>query len=93
MRPSDTQSTTAPAEDPNSHLKPEYRRPQIGLPDSPFLTVAEAARHCRFDDCANPAAAFTRWRRTHAIPVCQRGRRILVERAVLDDALRRIGRA
>jgi hypothetical protein len=34
----------------------------VGIPDSPFLTLEEGARFCRFDaTAANPVDAFRKW--------------------------------
>jgi hypothetical protein len=63
--------------------------PQIGIVDSPFLTVAEAARFCRFDATAqHPETAFRQWAQREAIPAKRRGRVLLFERAVLETFLR-----
>lgn len=61
----------------------------IGIPDSPFLTVAEAARFCRFDDTDNPEHAFRQWAARRGVPVRRRGRsqKLLIERRVLESVL------
>lgn len=61
----------------------------IGIPDSPYLTLEEGARHCRFDVTApsEPVECFRRWLIREGIPLAKRGRRVLVRRSVLDAAL------
>jgi hypothetical protein len=60
----------------------------IGIDDSPFLTLEEGARLCRFDaTAAQPVLAFRKWLRRHAVPVVRRGRVLLVDRRVLLRAL------
>lgn len=59
-------------------------RIEVGLPDSPFLTLEEGARYARFDDCADPVRAFYKWLGREAVPVRRRGRKVLVERRTLD---------
>ena len=44
------------------------RGAQIGLPDSPFLTLEEGARYCRFDTCVNPVRALSKWLERQAVP-------------------------
>jgi hypothetical protein len=62
---------------------------QIGIPDSPFLTVAEAARLCRFDATAqDPEAAFRKWAWRNAVPARRRGRVLLFDRRVIETFLR-----
>lgn len=53
--------------------------------DPEFLTLDEAARLCRFDASApsNPANAFRKWAKRQHVPLCYRGRTILVERRIL----------
>jgi hypothetical protein len=61
----------------------------IGIPDSPFLTVREAARFCRFDNCEHPEIAFRQWARRMAIPARRRGKqKLLFEGRVLEQFLR-----
>jgi hypothetical protein len=62
-------------------------RVEVGLPDSPFLTLAEGARFARFDDCADPVRAFYKWLSREAVPVRRRGRKVLVERRTLEHHL------
>lgn len=63
---------------------------EIGIRESPYLTMEEAARFCRFDATADkPAVAFRRWLHRHAVPVVRRGRVLLVDRRVLEATLRR----
>lgn len=59
----------------------------IGIVDSPFLTLDEGARFCRFDACQDPVVAFRKWLRRNAVPVRKRGRKLLVERRVLLAAM------
>jgi hypothetical protein len=62
---------------------------QIGIPDSPFLTVAEAARYCRFDATSeHPEAAFRQWAARQAVPARRRGRVLLFDRRVIETFLR-----
>jgi hypothetical protein len=62
---------------------------RFGIPESPFLTLEEGARFCRFDaTAADPADAFRKWLHRHSVPVVRRGRVVLVERRVLEDLLR-----
>jgi hypothetical protein len=60
---------------------------QLGIPDSPFLTLEEGARHCRFDTCLHPVVAFRQWLRRQGVPVVRRGRVLLIDRRVLDAVL------
>lgn len=62
-------------------------RVEAGLPDSPFLTLEEGARFARFDDCVNPVRAFYKWLGREAVPVRRRGRKVLIERRVLEHHL------
>jgi hypothetical protein len=55
--------------------------------DSPYLTVAEAARFCRFDTCAEPREAFRKWARRQGLPMVRRGRMLLVDRRLLEAIL------
>lgn len=61
----------------------------LGNPDSPYLTLDEGARFCRFDVTApkNPLDAFRRWLHRQAVPVVRRGRTLLVEKALLEAML------
>jgi hypothetical protein len=59
----------------------------IGIPDSPYLTLDEGARFCRFDTCQKPAVAFRQWLRRQNVPIVRRGRKLLVERHVLEAVL------
>lgn len=62
---------------------------EFGIADSPYLTLDEGARFCRFDATAvNPAVAFRKWLHRQAVPIVRRGRVLLVERRVLDAVLR-----
>ncbi len=56
----------------------------VGIPESPYLTLAEGALFCRFDADKNPADAFRRWLRRHSVPVRRAGRKLLVEKRVLE---------
>lgn len=58
---------------------------QLGLADSPFLTLEEAARYLRFDACAFPVRACLKFLVRQAVPVVRRGRAVLVERRVLES--------
>jgi hypothetical protein len=40
----------------------------IGIPDSPYLTLEEGARYCRFDDYARPVVSFRQWLRRNGVP-------------------------
>lgn len=60
---------------------------QFGIVDSPFLTLAEGARYCRFDDCLQPVVMFRKWLRRQGVPVVRRGRELLIDRRVLDAVL------
>lgn len=62
---------------------------QFGIADSPFLTLEEGARYCRFDDCRRPVVCFRQWLRRQGIPVVRRGRGLLIDRRVLDAVLSR----
>jgi hypothetical protein len=55
-----------------------------------YLTLDEGARLLRFDVTApgRPRARFLAWLRREHVPVLRRGRVLLVERHVLDAALR-----
>lgn len=64
----------------------------VGLDDSPFVTLEEGARYCRFDDCKNPVIAFRKWLYRANVPFRKRGRKLLVERRVLDRMLASIDR-
>lgn len=64
------------------------RGAQIGLPDSPFLTMHEGARFARFDDCQEPARAFRQWLGRKAVPVVRARGALLVERRVLELVLK-----
>jgi hypothetical protein len=60
----------------------------IGIGESPFLTVAEAARFLRFDARAkDPEKALRDWAAAHGIPARRCGRVLLFERRVLEAAL------
>jgi len=60
----------------------------IGIPDSPYLTLDEGARFCRFDQTAeNPREAFRRWLHRHAVPIRKRGKVLLVEKQILESML------
>lgn len=57
---------------------------ELGLPDSPFLTVPEAARLLRFDAYAkDPAKACRDYLAGRGVPAKRRGRVLLYERRVL----------
>jgi hypothetical protein len=78
----------APAQEPQGDRHVARRPAQIGIADSPFLTVAEAARFCRFDATANdPEDAFRQWARRQGLPIRRRGRFLMVERRVLETFL------
>lgn len=64
-----------------------HGRLEVGLPDSPYLTLEEGARFARFDDCADPVRAFYKWLGREAVPVRRRGRKVLVERRTLEHHL------
>lgn len=55
--------------------------------ESPFFTLEEAADYARFDDCEKPVVAFRKWARREHIPLIARGRKLLVEKAVLKSKL------
>jgi hypothetical protein len=63
---------------------------QFGISDSPYLTVDEAARFCRFDATApqSIAKSFRAWLHRQAVPIIRRGRVLLIEKRVLEAALR-----
>lgn len=62
---------------------------EFGIRDSPYLTVEEGARFCRFDVTAlNPTVAFRKWLARQAVPVVRRGKVLLIERRVLEAVLR-----
>lgn len=57
---------------------------ELGLPDSPFLTVPEAARLLRFDAYAkDPAKACRDYLAGLGVPAKRRGRILLYDRRVL----------
>lgn len=62
-------------------------QPAIGIADSPYLTLDEGARLCRFEQCVRPDVAFRQWLRRNGVPVLKRGRKLLVERRVLEAVL------
>jgi len=60
----------------------------IGIPESPYLTLDEGARFCRFDATADdPRNAFRQWLHRNAVPIRKRGKTILIERRVLENCL------
>jgi len=60
----------------------------IGVDDSPYLTIAEAARFLRFDATAkHPEQACRDWLHRQCVPITRRGRTLLVERSVLAAKL------
>lgn len=68
-------------------MNPQISRQSIGIPDSPYLTLEEGARLCRFETCARPVVSFRQFLRRHGVPVKRRGRTILVERRVLEAVM------
>lgn len=60
------------------------RAPEVGIPESPYMTAEETARYMR---CPN-VRAFYEWRKTHPLPECRRGRQLLFDRRVVDAFLR-----
>lgn len=63
---------------------------QIGIPESPFVTVEEGARLARFDTCEHPEVAFRQWAAREGIPARRRGRsgrKLLFRRADIEAAL------
>jgi hypothetical protein len=52
--------------------------------------MEEGARYARFDATApsDPVRLFRAWVRSEGIPVSRRGRRLLIDRRVLDAYLR-----
>lgn len=58
-----------------------------GIPESPYLTLDEAAHYARFDYCAHPTTAFRKWANRKGLPFTRRGRVLLVERRVLESFL------
>ncbi len=83
------QSRTASPQQAQGHEHVAAAADQIGLADSPYLTLEEGARIARFDDCQHPVRAFYAWLVRHAIPIRHRGRKVLVERRVLLAVLAR----
>jgi hypothetical protein len=80
-------STSAQESDRGAHVGDQLG--QVGIPDSPFLTLAEGARFVRFDASSKlPSKAFRKWLRRHSVPVLRRGRVLLVERRILEAILR-----
>jgi hypothetical protein len=78
---------------PSQHkFKPSDAAPEqaAGRLDSPFLTMEEGAQLARFDVTApsDPVRLFRAWVRSEGIPVARRGRRLLIERRVLEAYLR-----
>ena len=65
-----------------------HGRAKVGLPDSPFLTMAEGARLARFDGCKNPARAFQKWLVRKAAPVIAGRGKLLIDRDVLFSLLK-----
>lgn len=57
---------------------------KIGIPESPWLTLEEAARYLRFVS----VKAFYTWSRRHGVPRGRRGRALLFEVRVLDAFVR-----
>lgn len=56
----------------------------VGIDDSPFLTLEEGARLCRFDATSvTPTIAFRKWLHRQGVPIVRRGRVLLVDRRVL----------
>lgn len=55
--------------------------------DRVYLTLEEAADLARFDTCQKPVVAFRKWAMRAGLPVCRRGRVLLVERRVLEAFL------
>jgi hypothetical protein len=68
----------------------DVAEPEIGIRDSPFLTLAEGARFCRFDATAprHTTEVFRQWLRRHNVPLVRRGRVLLVDKKVLETVLR-----
>lgn len=79
------QAPTTRVEQPARPLHVAHQPVQVAA-GSPYLTLAEGARHCRFDVTApgDPVNAFRRWLHRDGVPLVRRGRVLLVERAVLD---------
>ena len=69
---------------PGGHAHVVHQAAQIGIPESPYLTLDEGALFCRFDGDKDPADAFRRWLRRHAVPIRRCGRKLLVEKRVLE---------
>lgn len=54
------------------------------MADSPYLTVADAARYLRYPATKRGRDSFREWATRHRIPRCQVGGRILYHRDDLD---------
>jgi hypothetical protein len=84
------ESSSAPAQQPERSAYVAREPAQaLGIPESPYLTLDEGARFCRFDATAqSPVIAFRKWLHRNSVPVRRRGRVLLVERRVLEAVLR-----
>lgn len=85
-------SRTAHPQQAKGHTHGLRASGELGIPQSPYLTLAEGARFWRFDATAvNPKEAFRRWLHRNAVPIRRRGKTLLVEKRLVEAVLDRDG--
>jgi hypothetical protein len=83
-------SARTPTQEPLRGANLAHPQPNqgLGIADSPYLTLDEGARFCRFDATSRtPVVHFRRWLHREAVPIRRRGRVLLVERRVLEAVM------